>query len=161
MRQRQRKERKCTRTSTKIADMRAPQAESGREARVWAAWASGVVSRMGQEEKNSAHAALFGVLFYFLLLVFYLVSNFKYSVQIQILIFGFQICECQNNIIPVVYCFFISFCYSFMGEIGFHEHFLPHFCFIFSFIIEVKLSLDSFIQTKCITTKSSAWDAYF
>jgi hypothetical protein len=83
---------------------------------------------MGQEEKNSAHASLFGVLFYFLLLVFYLVSNFKYSVQIQILIFEFQIYECQNNIIPVVY-YIINFfpCYSFMGEIiGFHEHFLPH-----------------------------------
>jgi hypothetical protein len=54
----------------------------------------------GKKIRPMQHSLVFFSIF---LLVFYLVSNFKYSVQIQILIFEFQIYECQNNIIPIVY----------------------------------------------------------
>jgi hypothetical protein len=63
----------------------------------------------GPRGKNSAHAALFGVFYIFFYKFFYLVLNFKYSNQIQILIFEFVICECQNNIISAVYYIIIIF----------------------------------------------------
>jgi hypothetical protein len=62
----------------------------------WAACAGESGPWDGPRGKNSAHATFFGIFFYFLLSIFCLVLNFKYSNQIQILIFELQICECKN-----------------------------------------------------------------